>query len=160
MTLKECIELYQKEPGKYKGFTFKNHPFYFKIDGETFKEYNIESDLLSGTEIIFNVYDILSEEWEMIENSIPIGFIKNTHGDYIKHSSIEIWAVIYWDNIYKKEYIWGTYGTKETADFMERYLLKRNTNSQWKYIKTLHLTQQYSINLEDTRSGYMETGNN
>lgn len=155
MTLKECIELYKKEPDRYKGFTTPNDVQYYTYNDKNnvFVAYYKNNSSLHYNITGFGHSYIISEDWEMIEDiisSIPNGFIKNPFGDYVKINDIELWIVIYWDSTFNKEFVWGAYTDECIADRTKIYLNKLK-DSRWKYIKTLHLSQQYSIKLEDIK---------
>lgn len=158
MKLHECIEEFEKNPGKYKGWSspdyfdmYGNQAIYFIRNQTIFFNYIGGIDKVNNEKHDVNISSsvfLTQDNWFMVEKFIvPDGYKQDYRGVYYKSCSFDIWVVVY---LYKdladmKNKIGYCYFS--TAKEAEKYV-KGNfclNSSSVKYIKTLHLKQQYSI---------------
>ena len=135
MTLKECIDKW--ETGKHEYITFGANRFYINVYGYLL-EYDTDKEFT-----ISNIEWLTSNMWNLVEKEeVPIGFIKDYKSDYYKPCKADIWVNVYYNKENNTE-TYLPYVTKKEAKFYSEYTLIDGKN--YIFIKTIHLSQQYSI---------------
>lgn len=129
MFLNEAIELVKNK--EYQYITFKSTK-YVILDSGFLQEYH-------GDEFYVSSADMLcSDEWDACCEILPKNVRRDAEGNLKEHRITDIWINVYRSYIDKE--------IRETIHITERDAnMKGCDGIVWKFVKTLHLQQQYSV---------------